>query len=112
MLVSPLFRVQRLSLHIPLFLYAEEGDTARIEEAAVDVSRWEEQMREEESKRERWRVENVRRRHNYFPFIMNFLKILAQKGELLPLLDAAMEKRKPKDANSSDAPMDEQPAAP
>lgn len=32
-------------------------------------------------------MENVRRRHNYLPFIMELLKTLANKGDLVPLAE-------------------------
>ena len=32
-------------------------------------------------------TENIRRRHNYLPFIMELLKILAQDGKLVSLVD-------------------------
>jgi Ubiquitin carboxyl-terminal hydrolases len=34
----------------------------------------------EKSKRERWSVENQRRKHNYVPFIFALLQKLAEKG--------------------------------
>ncbi len=40
---------------------------------------------EEEEVRRRWRVENVRRRHNYLPFIVELLKSLASKEQLVPV---------------------------
>ncbi len=32
-------------------------------------------------------VENIRRQHNYLPFIMELLKILAQEGKLVDLVE-------------------------
>ena len=37
--------------------------------------------------------ENVRRRHNYVPFIMAMLKTLAEKGQLTPLLQQATDRK-------------------
>ncbi|XP_064649694.1 ubiquitin carboxyl-terminal hydrolase isozyme L5-like isoform X2 [Lineus longissimus] len=42
---------------------------------------------EEEKKMLRYKTENVRRRHNYLPFIMELLKILAKEEKLVPLVE-------------------------
>ncbi|CAG5118840.1 unnamed protein product, partial [Candidula unifasciata] len=42
---------------------------------------------EEERKEQRYKLENIRRRHNYLPFIMELLKILAEDRQLLPLIE-------------------------
>lgn len=33
------------------------------------------------------KIENIRRKHNYLPLIMELLKILAKEGQLQPLLE-------------------------
>jgi ubiquitin carboxyl-terminal hydrolase L5 len=43
--------------------------------------------------RKRQREENVLRRHNFFPFILQLARGLAQKGMLAPLVDAAKAKK-------------------
>merc|ERR1712111_54273 len=46
----------------------------------------------EENKRSKWKQENIRRRHNYLPLIMEMLRSLASRGELLPIYNKAKEK--------------------
>ena len=48
----------------------------------------------EAQKTEQWKVENRRRKHNYVPFIVNLLKVLAERGELMPLVEAAKSRKK------------------
>ena len=47
---------------------------------------------EEEEIRRRWSKENVRRRHNYLPFIIELLKFLAADNALQGIYDKAKEK--------------------
>jgi len=46
----------------------------------------------EEENRRRWRQENVRRRHNYLPFIVELLKFLAAENQLTSVYEKAKEK--------------------
>ena len=48
----------------------------------------------ESQKTEQWKVENRRRKHNYVPFIVNLLKLLAERGELMPLVENAKSRKK------------------
>ena len=40
----------------------------------------------------RYHIENIRRKHNYLPVILELLKILGKKKMLLPLAEKAKEK--------------------
>ena len=52
-------------------------------------------MQMEQQKSEQWKIENRRRKHNYVPFLVQFLKLLAERGELMPLVDAAKSRKRP-----------------
>uniref|UniRef100_A0A336KPI1 ubiquitinyl hydrolase 1 n=1 Tax=Culicoides sonorensis TaxID=179676 RepID=A0A336KPI1_CULSO len=49
-------------------------------------------IEDEVAKRKRYKVENIRRKHNYLPLIVELLKILAQNGELMPLYEKAKQR--------------------
>jgi ubiquitin carboxyl-terminal hydrolase L5 len=55
----------------------------------------------EDEKRRQWALENVRRRHNYIPFIVRFLDILGQSGKLENIIAAAQERHEQKIASDS-----------
>merc|ERR1719209_2739707 len=63
-----------------------------IDSQMAEVARIEMLLAEEENKRAKWKVENIRRRHNYLPLIMELLRSLASRGELLPIYNKAKEK--------------------
>lgn len=39
-----------------------------------------------------FQVENVRRKHNYLPFIVELLKMLGETGQLLPIYEKAKQR--------------------
>ncbi|BFZ15383.1 hypothetical protein BsWGS_18422 [Bradybaena similaris] len=72
----------------------------------AEISKLKYLILEEERKEQKYKLENVRRRHNYLPFIMELLKILAEDRQLLPLIEkakhAAAQKKKQKEDTAMD----------
>lgn len=71
----------------------------QLEESGMETDSQQEELsrlrlliEEEERKRKRYQVENIRRKHNYLPLIVEMLKVLAKEGQLLPLYEKAKEK--------------------
>lgn len=58
----------------------------------AEVQRLAAQLDQEEAKRSRWRQENIRRRHNFLPLIMELLRSLASRGELMAVYNKAKER--------------------
>ena len=60
-----------------------------LEHEEVNVSR---DISTEKARLESWRQENLRRRHDYSPFIFTLLDVLAKKGRLEGLIEQARKK--------------------
>lgn len=61
-----------------------------------EVARLRMLVEDETAKRKRYKIENIRRKHNYLPLIVELLKILAQNGELMPLYEKAKKRAEAK----------------
>lgn len=53
-------------------------------------------IEEEDNKMQHYKIENIRRKHNYLPLIVEILKILAKEGKLIPLYEKAKEQTQKK----------------
>ncbi|KAG1714578.1 Ubiquitin carboxyl-terminal hydrolase isozyme L5 [Nymphon striatum] len=67
----------------------EDGmDTSTVQTEIEDIKML---IEVENEKKERYKTENIRRKHNYLPFIMELLKSLGKEGLLVSILDKAKD---------------------
>lgn len=67
-------------------------EAAGLDSDSDDVVQVRMQLSHEEQKREQWKVENDRRRHNYLPFCVELLKAMAYSGKLPEITKKANER--------------------
>jgi len=78
---------EAMDVDVPDLPTTPEAQTAELARVTQELSDCEAKLRTETEKLKSWKVENIRRKHNYIPFIVNFLKYLAEQDQLLPLIE-------------------------
>jgi ubiquitin carboxyl-terminal hydrolase L5 len=71
--------------------YVDEGGM-ETDAQQTELARLRLLIEEEDNKRHQYQIENIRRKHNYLPLIVEILKILAKEGKLMPLYEQAKQK--------------------
>ncbi|XP_031551437.1 ubiquitin carboxyl-terminal hydrolase isozyme L5-like [Actinia tenebrosa] len=67
----------------------------------AEITRLRSLVAAEDDKMLRYKVENIRRKHNYLPLIMELLKILANNGKLVSMVEKEKELQKEKKAQNA-----------
>lgn len=69
-----------------------EDSGMETDDVQSEITRLKMLIEEEDAKIKRYQMENIRRKHNYLPLIIELLKMLASDGQLLPLYEKAKKR--------------------
>lgn len=85
---------------IDKLLNADEN-AMETDDKQTEIARLRSLIEDEVVKRKRYRVENIRRKHNYLPFIVELLKMLGEQGQLTPLYEKAKQRALERETSST-----------
>jgi ubiquitin carboxyl-terminal hydrolase L5 len=71
-------------------LEGQGGDDGMV---AAQIEELKAKIADEDRKRERWQLENKRRRHNWIPLCVELMKVLAKEGKLESAIAEAKQKK-------------------
>jgi ubiquitin carboxyl-terminal hydrolase L5 len=94
---SSLIESELATLQTVLDALTAEDDSSNAEEIEnirTQIIELRSKLDDETATLERQRQENIRRRHNYVPFIVSLLKVLSQKGHLNDLVAKAKDRKR------------------
>lgn len=70
----------------------EKDSSMETDSIHLEINHLKDLIREEEAKAQKYKIENIRRKHNYLPLIMELLKTLSSEGKLSQVLEKATER--------------------
>ncbi|XP_017842235.2 ubiquitin carboxyl-terminal hydrolase isozyme L5 [Drosophila busckii] len=89
-LISDRQRIYEQQIEKLLNPAANAMDTADDRQAEINSLRT--YIQYEIEKKKRYKIENIRRKHNYLPFIVELLKMLGETGQLMPIYEKAKQR--------------------
>lgn len=82
-------------------LLSADENAMDTDENQTEIARLRSLIEDEIVKRKRYRIENIRRKHNYLPFIVELLKMLGEQGQLTPLYEKAKQRALERETSST-----------
>ncbi|XP_013106069.2 ubiquitin carboxyl-terminal hydrolase isozyme L5 [Stomoxys calcitrans] len=77
---------------------AVDAHAMETDDRETEIAKLRSMIDNEAEKRKRYRIENIRRKHNYLPFIVELLKMLGERGQLMPIYEKAKQRAMEREA--------------